>query len=68
MKEINIKVSGMVCGGCENRVRNAISTIEGGESVTADHNTGKVVVLAKDEVKESEIEEKVEDIGFEVVK
>ena len=68
MKEINIKVSGMVCGGCENRVRNAISTIEGVESVTADHNTGKVVVLAKDEVKESEIEEKVEDIGFEVVK
>ena len=28
MKEINIKVSGMVCGGCENRVRNAISTID----------------------------------------
>ena len=68
MKEINIKVSGMICGGCENRVRNAISTIEGVESVTADHNTGKVVVSAKDEVKESEIEEKVEDIGFEVVK
>lgn len=68
MKEINIKVSGMVCEGCENRVRNAISTIEGVESVTADHNTGKVVVSAKDEVKESEIEEKVEDIGFEVVK
>lgn len=68
MKEINIKVNGMVCGGCENRVKNAISTIEGVESVTADHNTGKVLVSAKDEVKESEIEEKVEDIGFEVVK
>lgn len=68
MKEINIKVNGMVCGGCENRVKNAISTIEGVESVTADHNTGKVVVSAKDEVKESEIKEKVEDIGFEVVK
>ena len=68
MKEINIKVNGMVCGGCENRVKNAISTIEGVENVTADHNTGKVVVSAKDEVKESEIKEKVEDIGFEVVK
>ena len=29
MKEIVLNVKGMMCGGCENRVKNALSTIEG---------------------------------------
>ena len=29
MKEIEINVKGMVCGGCEKRVINAVSSIEG---------------------------------------
>ena len=33
MKEINIKVKGMMCEGCENRIKNAVSTINGVESV-----------------------------------
>ena len=28
MKELEIKINGMVCGGCENRVKTALSTIE----------------------------------------
>ena len=28
MKETNLIVNGMMCGGCENRVKNALSTIE----------------------------------------
>ena len=46
MKELEIKVNGMVCGGCENRVKNAIKNIKGVENVTADHNTGKVIVIS----------------------
>ena len=46
MKETNLIVNGMVCGGCENRVKNAIKNIEGVEKVTADHNTGKVIVIS----------------------
>ena len=68
MKEITIKVNGMVCGGCENRVKNAVSTIEGVEKVEADHNKGIVTVNAKEEVSKSVMEEKIEDIGFEVIK
>lgn len=68
MKETIINVKGMVCGGCENRVKNAIKNIEGVENVTADHNTGKVTVTSNDEVLESVMREKIEDIGFEVVK
>ena len=68
MKEIILIVNGMVCNGCENRVKNAIKSINGVENVVADHNTGKVTVTSNDDVLESVIKEKIEDIGFEVVK
>ncbi len=68
MKETIIKVKGMVCNGCENRVQNALKTINGVEQVVADHNKGIVTVTSKEEVTKNVMEEKIEDIGFEVVK
>ncbi len=66
MKETVIKVEGMVCNGCENRVQNALKNIDRVEKVVADHTTGTVIVTSKNEVSESAIKEKIEDIGFEV--
>ena len=68
MKETIIKVKGMVCNGCENRVQNALKNIEGVEEVKADHNTGIVTIKSKSEVEKNAMEEKIEDIGFEVIK
>ena len=68
MKETNLIVNGMMCGGCENRVKNAIKNIEGVENVTADHNTGKVIVISDNEVSEEIIKEALKDIGYEVVR
>ena len=68
MKETNLIVNGMMCEGCENRVKNAIKNIEGVENVTADHNTGKVIVISDNEVSEEIIKETLEDIGYEVVR
>lgn len=68
MKETIIKVKGMVCNGCENRVQNALKNIEGVKEVLADHNKGTVTVTAEEEVSKTVMEEKIEDIGFEVVK
>ena len=67
MKEIILKVNGMMCGGCENRVKNAIGNIDGVENVTADHTTGKVIVNANDNVSEEAIREAIEDIGYEIL-
>ncbi len=66
MKEIILKVEGMVCNGCENRVQNALKTIEGVENVVADHTAGTVKVSVKEDVDENVLKEKIEDIGFEV--
>ena len=66
MTEINIKVKGMVCNGCENRVQNAVKQIDGVESVVADYKAGTVKVTTAENVDENLIKEKIEDIGFEV--
>ena len=66
MKELVINVEGMVCNGCENRVQNALKTIEGVEKVVANHTKGNVLITCKNEVDEKTLKEKIEDIGFKV--
>lgn len=68
MKEIIINVKGMVCGGCENRVKNALGEIEGVEKVEADYKTGIVKIFANENTERKAMEDTIEDIGFEVVK
>lgn len=66
MKEIIIKVNGMVCGGCENRIQNAVKTLKGVKKVVANHRDGLVTITTKETIDEKEIKEKIESIGFEV--
>ena len=66
MKETIIKVEGMVCNGCENRVQNALKTIDGVENVVANHVNGTVIVTLNKDVDKVVIKEKLEDIGYEV--
>ena len=68
MKETILNVKGMVCGWCENRVKNALSQIEGVKNVEADFKTGIVKVNADEKVSKEEMEETVTDIGFEIEK
>ncbi len=69
MKEIELKVTGMHCGGCENRVKNAVSDIKGVKSVTADHEACKVNVEFKKDVDDNvvkEVKEAIERLDFKV--
>ena len=67
MKELKIKIEGMVCGGCENRVKTALSEISGVESVDANHNTGMVIIKSKEELDVEQIKERILDLGYESV-
>ena len=51
MKETTIKVKGMMCEGCENRIKNALGEVERIKEVEANHNTGLVKITSTDEVK-----------------
>lgn len=68
MKETVLKVNGMMCEGCENRIKNALGDIEGVENVEANHDTGVVKVTSTNDVKKETIEETLDDIGYEVEK
>lgn len=65
MKEINLKVIGMHCEGCEDRIKNSLSTIDGIEEVIANHIDGSVLIKTNKEVDIEDIKEKIEDLGFE---
>ena len=67
LKEINLKVKGMHCEGCENRIKNSLSTIEGVEEVIANHNDGTVLIKINKEVELEYIKEIIEDLGFEIM-
>ena len=68
MNKIILNVNGIACGGCENRIQNAIKNIEGVTNVIADHNNGKVTITLNKDVAKETLIEAIEDIGFEVVK
>ena len=67
MKEYIINVKGMACSGCERRIINALIQMPEIKKVTADHRTGKVVIEAEKN-KEKNIENSLDNLGFEVIK
>ena len=67
MNEIKLKIKGMMCSGCENRVKNALESIPEVEKVTADYLTGIINICCKDTVDKKVIKEVIEDIGFEII-
>ena len=67
MREIELKVSGMMCEGCENRVKNALKQIDGVQEVFANHIDGIVKVESNDKIDKNTIKEAIEDIGYEVM-
>ena len=66
MEDLIFKIDSMMCNGCENRVQNAIKTIDGVENVIANHTNGTVTVTVNKKIDKSIIKEKIEDIGYEV--
>lgn len=67
MKETILKVEGMMCNGCENRVQNTLKNIEGVEEVTASFMNKTVKIVSNENVSEQEVKEKIQDLGYEVI-
>lgn len=67
--KIEIKISGMSCTGCENRVENILKTIKNVESVNANYNTG-IVEIETNNIKDLDIDvikETLEDLGYDIL-
>lgn len=64
--ELLFNVEGMMCAGCENRVKTALSGISGVVEVVANHENGTVLVKMSKEVSKENIAEAIENLGFDV--
>ena len=67
--KIEIRISGMSCTGCENRVENVLRNIENVESVNANYNTG-IVEIGTNDIKNLNIDvikETLEDLGYDIL-
>ena len=65
---MQIKVNGMMCAHCENRVNKAVGALEGVSYVKADHSKGIVEVeFDKDKVTIEQIKMAIVDQDYEVV-
>lgn len=60
-----IKVEGMMCAGCENRIQNAVKTMSNVIDVVASHLDGTVKVVGDVDIEV--VKEKINDLGFEVI-
>ncbi len=58
----------MVCNGCENRIQNVLKTIDGIEEVHADYHQEQVTIKTRSQIDKNTIYDKIEDLGFEVIK
>lgn len=67
--KIEIRISGMSCTGCENRVENVLKNIENVESVNANYNTG-IIEIETNNIKDLDIDmikETLEDLGYDIL-
>ena len=64
--EILFNVEGMMCAGCENRVKTVLSEIEGVVEVVANHENATVLVKTSKELDENVLIEVIENLGFDV--
>lgn len=67
MTRLSLKVTGMSCPGCEQRIANVLGRLDGVGSVAADHEAGTVVVDHDPAVLDAAaITERLADAGYEL--
>lgn len=63
--DVVINVSGMTCGGCENRVKKALSACKGVTDVHVSHKDGKAIVqIEEGKASPEELVEAVKKLGY----
>jgi len=67
METLQLKVSGMTCGGCERSVQNALTSHKGVASAKADRSAGTVAVEFDPAViQRAALEKAITAAGFQV--
>jgi copper chaperone len=66
-EKVQLTVTGMTCGGCENAVTRAVQQLDGVQSVTASHAANQVeVTFEAGKVTAGMIRERIATLGYTV--
>lgn len=68
MKTVEYQVTGMTCGHCEMSVREEVGEIAGVDEIQVSAETGKLVVVAGDDVTDDDVLAAVEEAGYTAVR
>jgi copper chaperone len=66
MERYELRVEGMSCDGCEQRVAKALETVEGVKRTDADYTTGTVEIAAESGTEDA-AQRAIHDAGYDVV-
>lgn len=67
LETLQLTVTGMTCGGCENAVKKALARLEGVADVSASHSANLVgVTYDTDKVTRAMLKDKIESLGFKM--
>ena len=64
--EKTMKITGMMCGHCEARVKKALETVEGVAEAKVSHENGTAVVTLSAPVEDAVLKKAVEDQDYQV--
>ena len=66
MKQIVLKIDGMMCGMCEAHVNDAIRQNFTLKKVTSSHKTGETVILTEEDINAEDLENVIKQTGYEL--
>lgn len=67
MKDVVLKIDGMHCEGCVNRINNVVSKIKGVNSFNVSLEDKNIILSVKKDKVLEEVKDKIENLGFNIV-
>ncbi len=67
MKTLNLKVDGMMCGGCSARLQRVLEALPQVDSAKADHVTKALELVLKEDLPLEAIQKVIEGAGFKLL-
>ena len=62
-----VKIEGMKCEGCANRVKNSIKELKGVKKIDVSLNDKEAIITYKKELSNDDINRKITALGFSIV-
>lgn len=67
MTKITANIEGMACGMCEAHINNAVRQAFPVKKVTSSHTKKQTIIIAENDISESELKKVIADTGYEIV-